>query len=103
MDANSNYWGDFFTHWPVDLPRRGIIVTAFNEQVAFSTFWTSASFLMLDRQTPDAQGARTIIVPYDQILALKIVDVVKAKSFKAAGFDVAAPKPGAGENATHSV
>lgn len=93
METNSNHWGEFFLHWPADLQRRGILVTAFNEQISFSTFWTSGSFLLLERQTPDAQGTRSIVLPYDQILALKIVDVVKPKHFKAAGFEGLPPKP----------
>jgi hypothetical protein len=87
METISNHWCEFFLHWPTDLPRRGIIVTSFNEQIVFSNFWTSANFLYLERQTPDSQGARSVVVPYNQILALKIVDVVKAKQFKAAGFE----------------
>jgi hypothetical protein len=88
MEANANYWGEFFTLWPADLPRRGALVTAFNEQVFFSTFSTSANFLFLERQTPDSIGARSIILPYSQILAVKIVDVVKTKQFKAVGFEM---------------
>ena len=87
METNYNQWGEFFIHWPADLPRRGIIVTSFNEQISFSTFWTSGNFLYLERQTPDSLGARSVVVPYNQILALKIVDVVKAKQFKVAGFE----------------
>jgi hypothetical protein len=92
METKSNYWGEFFTHWPIDLQRRGILVTSFNEQISFSTFFTSGNLLMLERQTPDAQGARSVVVPYDEILALKIVDVVKPKHFKAAGFEGAPSK-----------
>ncbi|MGA2060840.1 MAG: hypothetical protein ABSG67_10195 [Thermoguttaceae bacterium] len=87
METNSNHWGEFFLRWPADLPRRGILVTAFNEQISFSNFWTSGNFLLLERQTPDSLGARSVVVPYNQILALKIVDVVKAKQFKAVGFE----------------
>jgi hypothetical protein len=64
-----------------------MIVTSFNEQIIFSAFWTSENFLFIERQTPDPMGARSIVLPYDQILALKIVDVVKAKQFRAAGFE----------------
>jgi hypothetical protein len=87
METNTNYWGEFFLHWPVDLARRGIIVTSFNEQISFSSFSTSGNFLLLERQTPDSQGARSVIVPYNQVLALKIVDVTKPRQFKAAGFE----------------
>jgi hypothetical protein len=93
MGINSNHWYDFFLHWPAELNRRGIIVTSFNEQIFFSAFWTSETFLMVERQTPDAIGARSIILPYDQIIALKISDVVKAKQFKATGFEGGVSKP----------
>ncbi|HEY4760706.1 MAG TPA: hypothetical protein VIH42_09010 [Thermoguttaceae bacterium] len=87
MESNANHWKTFFLSWPVDLSRRGIVVTSFNEQISFSAFWTSEDFLLLERQTPDSQGARSVVVPYEQLLALKITDVVKAKHFKAIGFE----------------
>jgi hypothetical protein len=87
METNPNHWGEFLSNWPADVSRHGIVVTTFNEQILFSTFWTSGNFLMLERQTPDSQGARTLILPYEQILALKMVDLIKPKSFKAAGFE----------------
>jgi hypothetical protein len=89
METNTNYWVEFFALWPTDLPRRGILVTSFNEQIVFATFGTSKNFILLERQTPDALGARSVVVPYEQILALKIVDVVKPKNFKASGFEEA--------------
>jgi hypothetical protein len=92
METNANYWAEFFAHWPIDLPRRGILVTSFNEQIIFATFGTSGNFLLLERQTPDALGARSVVVPYEQILALKIIDIVKPKHFKAAGFEGAPSK-----------
>jgi hypothetical protein len=93
METNPNYWGEFFLRWPAELPRHGTVVTAFNEQISFSTFWTSGNFLMLERQTPDSQGTHSIVVPYDQILALKIVDVLKPKYVRAIGFEGTPPKP----------
>ncbi|MGW8256774.1 MAG: hypothetical protein ACWGMZ_04745 [Thermoguttaceae bacterium] len=86
MEKDSCNWHDFFSRWPADLPHRGIVITTFNEQILFSAFWTTDAFLMLERQTPDSLGARTIILSYSQIVALKIVDVLKPKQVKAAGF-----------------
>jgi hypothetical protein len=87
MENTPNYWLDFFTRWPTDVHRRGIIVTAYNDQINFSAFWTSPRFIMLERQTPDSMGARTVFLPYDQIVALKITDVIKPKQFKVVGFE----------------
>jgi hypothetical protein len=42
---------------------------------------------------PDSLGARSVVVPYNQILALKIVDVVKPKHFQAVGFEGVFSKP----------
>jgi hypothetical protein len=67
--------------------RRGIIVATFGEQIPFSGFWISANLLLLERQTPDSLGARTILMPLDQIAALKLVDVFKLKAFQPLGFE----------------
>lgn len=80
-------WRDLFVNWPADLQRRGIIVAAFGEQIPFSGFSTSSNHLLLERQTPDSLGARTILLPFDQVSALKIVDVIKPKIFQSLGFE----------------
>jgi hypothetical protein len=85
-------WRDFFEQWPAELQRRGILVTAFGEQIPFSGFWTTANLLLLERQTPDSLGARTIVLAFTQITALKIVDVVKPKCFQSLGFEGPPPK-----------
>ena len=80
-------WKDVFDRWPADMPRRGVLVVAFGEQVPFAGFSTSDAFLLAERQTPDSMGARTVLLPYDQIVALKIVDIVKMRLFQSLGFE----------------
>jgi hypothetical protein len=80
-------WKDVFGRWPPDMPRRGILVVAFGEQIPFSGFSISDGFLLVERQTPDSMGARTVLVPYDQIAAVKIVDIVKTRLFQSLGFE----------------
>jgi hypothetical protein len=92
MENFTDHWCEFFSLWPADLPRRGIIVTGFNEQIVFSSFSTSKNFLFIERQTPDSLGARSIITTYNQIIAVKITDVIKPKTFKAVAFDSAGSK-----------
>jgi hypothetical protein len=87
MDALHS-WKDVFCQWPADMPRRGVLVAAFGEQIPFSGFSTSEAFLLAERQTPDAMGARTVLLPYDQIVALKIVDIVKMRLFQSLGFEM---------------
>ncbi len=79
-------WKDFFGNWPQGISRSGILVTAYNEQIPFSGFLTGDSLLLLERRTPDALGARTVVLSYGEVSALKIVEVVKSKVFLSAGF-----------------
>jgi hypothetical protein len=79
-------WSEFFQHWPVDLPRRGVLVTTFGEQIDFDGFLTSEGFVLVERRTPDTIGARKVMVPYACIAGLKFTDVLKSKPFTAAGF-----------------
>ncbi len=83
----STDWRRFFTEWPDDLPKRGVIIAAFGEQVPFSGFLTGERFLLLERQTPDTSGARTLLFSYEQVTALKIIDVVKPSVFRQLGFN----------------
>jgi hypothetical protein len=85
-------WRDIFCRWPAEVPRRGVLVAAFGEQMPFSGFFTSEAFLLVERQSPDAMGARMVLLPYDKILGLKIVDVMKPRTVQLLGFDVPAAK-----------
>lgn len=87
MDA-SEMWRQCFAHWPAEVERRGVLVTSFNEQIPFDSFATSDVMLLIERRTPDTLGARQVIVPYQNIQAVKIVDVVKMKVFHSMGFVV---------------
>jgi hypothetical protein len=68
-----------------------VLVTAL-EQIPFEAFATSDDLLLLERRAPDTLGARTVLVAYQTIQAVKIVDVVKVKSFSPLGFVAPPPK-----------
>ena len=85
MDAH--VWKQYFAAWPEDLPRRGVLVTNFAEQIPFQGFMTSDALVLLERNAPDALGARFVMIPYQGIQALKIVDVAKPKALNALGFE----------------
>lgn len=91
MDA-AEIWRESFRNWPADVERRGVIVTSFAEQIAFENFATSEHMLLIERRAPDTVGARSVLIPYQNVAALKIVDVVKMKSFQPMGFVVPAPR-----------
>ncbi len=79
-------WRKCFSQWPSEVERRGVLVTSFGEQIAFESFAASDDLLLIERRAPDAVGARTVIVAYQYIQALKIVDVTKPKAFQSLGF-----------------
>jgi hypothetical protein len=91
MDA-AEVWRHCFQHWPSELERRGVLVTSFAEQIAFDGFATSDRILLLERRTPDTVGGRMVLIAYQNIQALKIVDVVKVKAFQSLGFTAPPPR-----------
>jgi hypothetical protein len=87
MDKDaSGVWRRCFESWPSELERRGVLVTTFGEQILFDSFAISPDLLLVERRAPDTVGARTVIVSYEQIAALKIVEVTKQKAFQSMGF-----------------
>jgi hypothetical protein len=80
-------WKDFFGKWPADVERRGILVTNYDEQIPFDGFLTSDTMVLVERRAPDTVGARKVLIPFQNIVSIKITDVIKAKSFQAAGFE----------------
>ncbi len=82
----SEIWRHYFRNWPAEVERRGVLVTAFNEQIPFENFSESDDLLLIERRAPDTMGARLIILSYDQVSAVKIVDVVKMRAFQSLGF-----------------
>lgn len=89
MDAAA-IWREFFRDWPADLAQRGIVVARFNEQISFQSFLISETCVILERTTPDSLGARKILMPFENIEALKIVDPTRDKVFTAVGFEAVA-------------
>ena len=88
----SDVWRKCFENWPADIDRRGVVVTSFNEQIQFEGFSTNSDLLLVERRTPDTVGARLVLIPYQNIEAVKITDVVKMKSFQPMGFTSPPPR-----------
>lgn len=78
-------WRKFFVEWPTCVPQRGVVVTSF-EQVPFIGFMLQERFVLLERRAPDTVGGRRVLVPYDAILSVKIVDPVKNEDLTQVGF-----------------
>lgn len=86
MEA-ANPWLDYFRNWPADVEKRGYLVTNFDEQVPFDGFIVSPTLLIVDRKTPDTVGCRKLVIPFQNIAAVKIIDIVKNRSFASLGFE----------------
>ncbi len=84
MDYES-IWREYFTHWPAEIPTRGVVVTT-TEQVPFISFLSNERILILERMAPDTSGARRVMVPFASIQAVKLTEVVREKSLRNAGF-----------------
>lgn len=79
-------WRAVFESWPASVPRRGLLITTFNEAIPFIGYLVSPGILLLERDRPDSAGARKVMVAYDAVSALKITDVVELDTFRALGF-----------------
>ena len=85
MDAAEG-WRTLFETWPDSIPRRGMVITTFQESIPFAGFLISGSILLLDRDKPDSLGARKVMIAYSAISAVKITDVIDMARFQVMGF-----------------
>lgn len=79
-------WRTLFENWPDSIPRSGLLVTSFNETIEFKDFLISGSILFVERNTPDSQGARKVMIAYDAILAIKFTSPLELSRFQVMGF-----------------
>ncbi len=78
-------WRSLFENWPDNIPKEGMLVTAV-ETVQFNDFMVSGGLLMIERDRPDALGARKVIVPYVNIIAVKLQSTLDFAQFQVMGF-----------------
>ena len=86
---NAEIWHAFFANWPPGLPPRGVMVTSYNDQIQFVSFMATDTLLMVERQTPDSMGGRKVVIPFGNIVAVKVIDPIGTEPFTAAGFRAA--------------
>ena len=79
-------WRELFSNWPAQRPRRGMIISSWQETLSFDDFLISDEVLFLNRPQPDSVGARKIMIPFSQILAVKFTDVFEFDEFNSMGF-----------------
>jgi len=82
----SQSWKSLFTDWPVDLPRRGVILSTLNEIMPFTNFWLRDEMVMLERKNPDTSGSRYILMNYEGIDSVRFIDPLSDQVIASAGF-----------------
>lgn len=79
-------WQVLFQQWPDSIPKLGIAVTSLNEPITFGGFQVSEHAVLFERDRPDTMGARTAIVPWEEIVTVKLTSPIESALFKDMGF-----------------
>ncbi|TXT26984.1 MAG: hypothetical protein FD138_2797 [Planctomycetota bacterium] len=79
-------WQVLFQRWPDSIPRLGIAVTSLNESITFNNFQVSDHAVLFERDRPDTMGARSAIVPWEEINTVKLTSPIESDQFKVMGF-----------------
>lgn len=87
---SENVWKSLFENWAPSVPRRGLCLTKQGESIMFVAYLLSPGIVLLERDKPDSSGGRKVMVSYDDIACVKIIDPLELARFQAMGF---APPP----------
>lgn len=90
MNAGPDFWRGLFEHWPASLPRRGMLVTTFQETIPFTDFLLAQDAVLVERDRPDSHDARKIVIAFEFVAALKFTDPGSLTQFQALGFEAPA-------------
>ena len=82
----SQKWDAFFSNWPTSLARKGLLQTVLNEAMPFKDYWIKDGMLLIERVTPDAMGARFVLLSFEVISLVKFTDPLSAADIAGAGF-----------------
>ena len=86
VPAPEHVWLRFFRDWPAEIPKRGIVVSRLNESCPFKAFMLRSDVVLLQRTAPDSLGARFVLLPYEEIAAVKLTDPLRQEAFSGGGF-----------------
>lgn len=85
--STQNAFKTLFQRWPDSVPRRGIIVNKLGDNCPFKGYMLSNDVILLERTAPDALGARFVMVNFEEIKAVKLVDPLGAEALNSLGFE----------------
>ena len=83
---DNNVWSDLFENWPPSLPPRGLVVTRQGENIPFVMFLLRPGIVLLQRDKPDSNNGRQVMLAYAEIAAVKITEPTDLVRFQAFGF-----------------
>ena len=86
LSESREAWRELFSKWPAALPKRGIVVSTLNEITPFKSFLIRGEMLLLERTIPDPLGTRFILLGFEAIHVVKLIDPLKEEVFSGAGF-----------------
>ena len=86
MDMTADAWRMLFENWPQTIDRKGMLLSKQNENIPFIDFLLSNQLLLVDRGTPDAHGSRKVVIPMEQIAALKLGGTQPMADYQTFGF-----------------
>ena len=84
--SSVEFWQSLFENWPDAIPRCGAVLSKQGESVPFVDFLISEGLLLVERDGPDASGARRAVVAYDSIAMVKLSASGELSQFRAMGF-----------------
>jgi hypothetical protein len=79
-------WKSLFNNWPTGIPRRGLVTNTLNETMPFKGFMIRDEMLLLERNNPDAMGARYILLSFTGVDSVRFIDPLKEADVEGAGF-----------------
>lgn len=85
----TEHWQSLFENWPEVIQRKGSVVTHQGESIPFVSFLVSFGLLLIERDGPDANGTRKVIVAFNSIAMVKLSAVGEMSLFQSMGFQPA--------------
>ena len=86
--APDDAWRALFLNWPDNIPKEGIVTTSLGENVSFIGYALAPGVLLVERDRPDSLGARKVIIPYSNIVAIKMGTTLSLQDLQPLGFKV---------------
>ncbi|MEM1062580.1 MAG: hypothetical protein AAF532_16915 [Planctomycetota bacterium] len=84
--TSAELWRSVFEDWPGSLPRKASAMTTFGETIPFVDFLIAGGGIIVQRDRPDTQGARKVIISFDAISAVKFDDPGELARYQVMGF-----------------